>query len=167
MYLNCLVYFRLVWLVSVTFFILMFQIQWVRKFSTFFLLNMSPLYSSLVAGFLSIQTLIILYQFSLVTQSCLTLCDPMDRSMTGFPVHHQLPEFTQTHVHWVGDAIQPSHHLSVSYLFAFSYCSWGSQGKNTVIFQCGNINHVTQQIIISTIGMWAWALFNIPAYLLF
>jgi len=42
-------------------------------------------------------------QFSSVTQSCLTLCDPMDCSMPGFPVHHQLPEITQTHVHWVGD----------------------------------------------------------------
>ena len=48
-------------------------------------------------------------QFSLVTHSCPTLCDPMNRSMPGLPVHHQLPEFTQTHVHWVGDAIQPSH----------------------------------------------------------
>ena len=51
-------------------------------------------------------------QFNLVTQSCLTLCKPMDCSMPGFPVHHQIPEFTQTHVHWVGDAIQPSHPLS-------------------------------------------------------
>ena len=51
-------------------------------------------------------------QFSSVTQSCLTLYDPMDCSMPGFPVHHQLPEFTQTHVHWVSDAIQPSHPLS-------------------------------------------------------
>ena len=42
-------------------------------------------------------------------QSCLTLCDPMDCSTPGFPVHYQLPEFTQTHVHWVSDAIQPSH----------------------------------------------------------
>ena len=51
-------------------------------------------------------------QFSSVTQSCLTLCDPMDRSTPGFPVHHQLPEFTQIHVHRVSDAIQPSHPLS-------------------------------------------------------
>ena len=49
---------------------------------------------------------------SSVTLSCLTLCDPMDCSTPGLPVHHQLPEFTQTHVHWVGDAIQPSHPLS-------------------------------------------------------
>ena len=51
-------------------------------------------------------------QFSSVTQSCPTLCNPMNCSMPGLPVHHQLPEFTQTHVHWVSDAIQPSHPLS-------------------------------------------------------
>ena len=51
-------------------------------------------------------------QFSSVTQLCLTLCDPMDYNTPGFPVHHQLPELTQTHVHWVSDAIQLSHPLS-------------------------------------------------------
>ena len=50
-------------------------------------------------------------QFSSVTQACPTLCDPMNRSMPGLPVHHKLPEFTQTHAHRVGDAIQPSHPL--------------------------------------------------------
>ena len=52
------------------------------------------------------------YQFSSVAQLCPTLCDPMDRSMPGLPVHHQLPEFTKTHIHWVGDAMQPSRPLS-------------------------------------------------------
>ena len=52
------------------------------------------------------------FQFSSVTQSCLTLCGPMNCSTPGLPVHHQLPEFTQTHVHRVSDAIQPSHPLS-------------------------------------------------------
>ena len=51
-------------------------------------------------------------QFSSVTQSCPTLCNPMNHSTPGLPAHHQLPEFTQTHVHRVGDAIQPSHFLS-------------------------------------------------------
>ena len=51
------------------------------------------------------------FQFSSVTQSCPTLCNPMNRSTPGLPVRHQLPESTQTHVHWVGDAIQPSHPL--------------------------------------------------------
>ena len=53
-----------------------------------------------------------IYLFSLVTQWCPTLCHPMNHSTPGLPVHHQLPEFTQTHVPWVGDAIQPSHPLS-------------------------------------------------------
>ena len=51
-------------------------------------------------------------QFISVAQSCPTLCDPMNRSTPGLPVHHQLPEFTQTHVHRVSNAIQPSHPLS-------------------------------------------------------
>ena len=50
-------------------------------------------------------------QFSSIAESCLTLCDPMDCSMPGFPVHHQLPEFSQTHIHRVRDAIQPPHPL--------------------------------------------------------
>ena len=59
-------------------------------------------------------------QFSSVTQSCLTLCDPMDCSTPGLPVHHQLPEFTQTRVYPVGDAIQPSHPLSSPSLPTFN-----------------------------------------------
>ena len=51
-------------------------------------------------------------QFSSVAQSCPTLCDPMNCSTPGLPVHHQLPEFTQIHIHRVSDAIQPSHPLS-------------------------------------------------------
>ena len=62
--------------------------------------------SSLLTGNIS------LVQFSSIAQSCLTLCNPMNRSTPGLPVHHQLPEFTQTHVHRVSDAIQPSHSLS-------------------------------------------------------
>ena len=55
-----------------------------------------------------------------VAQSCLTLCDPMDCSMPGFPVHHYLLEFSPTHVHWVSNAIQPSHPLLSSSCPAFS-----------------------------------------------
>ena len=54
-----------------------------------------------------------MFQFSSFVQSCPTLCDPMDRSTPGFPVHHQLQELVQTHVHRVSDAIQPSHPLSL------------------------------------------------------
>ena len=66
----------------------------------------------------SSQSCIVLYctygsdQFSSVAQMYQTLCDPVDNSTQSFPVHHQLPELTQTHVHWVSDAIQPSHPLS-------------------------------------------------------
>ena len=76
-------------------------------------------------------------QFISVTQSCPTLCDPMNQSMPGLPVHHQLPEFTQTHVHRVGDAIQPSHPLSSpspapnpcqhQSLFQSQLFTWGGQ----------------------------------------
>ena len=52
------------------------------------------------------------YQFSSVAQLCLSICNPVNCSTPGLPVHHQFPEFTQTHVHRIGDAIQPSHPLS-------------------------------------------------------
>ena len=58
-------------------------------------------------------------QFSSVARSCLTLCIPMDCSRPGFLVHHQFPELVQTHVHWIGDTIQPSNPLSSPFPFAF------------------------------------------------
>ena len=67
---------------------------------------------------------------SSVAQSCPTLCNPMDRSMPGLPVHHQLPEFTPTHVHPVRDAIQPSHPLSSPSPSTFNLSQY--QG----LFQC-------------------------------
>ena len=78
--------------------------------------NQSPGPLKILYHFNSFQiypfTLSLLSQsFSSVTQSCPTLCDPMHCSTPGLPVHHQLPEFTQTHVHWVSDAIWPSHPL--------------------------------------------------------
>ena len=71
---------------------------------------------SLLTTIVEVTIISLLYsvQFSSVVQSCPTLCDPMNRSTPGLPVHHQLPEFTQTHVHRVSDAIQPSHPLSPS-----------------------------------------------------
>ena len=62
-------------------------------------------------------------QLSSVAQSCPTLCDPMDCSTPGLPVHHHLPELTQTHVHWVSDAIQPSHPLLLLLLLPSIFCS--------------------------------------------
>ena len=65
-----------------------------------------------IFGFVPISGTELLKLFSSVAQSCPTLCDPMNHSTPGLPVHHQLPELTQTHVHQVSDAIQPSHPLS-------------------------------------------------------
>ena len=62
--------------------------------------------------FYTICVHIYIYQFSSVAQSCPTLCNPMNRSTPGLPVHHQLPEITGTHIHRLSDAIQPSHPLS-------------------------------------------------------
>ena len=66
----------------------------------------------------------VLYQFSSVTQSCPTHCDPMDCSMPGLLVHHKLPEFTQTHVRWVSDAIQSSHPLPSPSPPTFNLLEW-------------------------------------------
>ena len=70
--------------------------------------------------------MILSVQFSSVTQSCLTICNPLIYSTPCLPVHHQLPEFTQTHVHWLGDAIQPSHLLPSpsppDFTYWFTYC---------------------------------------------
>ena len=63
---------------------------------------------------------IVFHQFSSVAQLCLTLCDPMDRRTPGLPVYHQLPEFTHTRVHQVGDAIQSPHPLSSPFPPAFN-----------------------------------------------
>ena len=80
-------------------------------------------------------------KFSSVTQSCLTLCDPMNCSMPGLPVHHQLPEFTQTHVHWVGDAIQPSHPLSSPFPPAFN------PSQHQSLFQWVNSSHEVAKVL--------------------
>ena len=79
-------------------------------------LTQSPVWSQWMDAGFSASNL----SFSSVAQSCPTLCDPMDCSMPSFPVHHQLLELAQTHVHWVGDAIQPSHPLSSPSPFAFN-----------------------------------------------
>ena len=72
-------------------------------------------------------------QFSSVTQSCLTLWDPMDYSTPGLPVQHQLPEFIQTHVHQVGDAIQPSHPLLSPSPLAFDLSQHQGLFKESVL----------------------------------
>ena len=80
-------------------------------------------------------------QFSSVSQSCPTLWDPMDCSMPGFPVHHQLPEFTPTHVHWVGDAIQPSHPLSTPSTPAFNL------SQHQGLFQSVSSSHQVAKVL--------------------
>ena len=82
-------------------------------------------------------------QFSSVAQSCLTLCDPMNCSTLGLPVHHQLLEFTQTHVHWVGDAIQPSHVLLSRSPPAFNL------SQHQGLFQWVSSSHPGQSIGVS------------------
>ena len=74
--------------------------------------GLCPRSKHLLISWLLSPSAVILDQIRSVAQSCPTLCDPMNRSTPGLPVHHQLPDFTQTHVHWVNDAIQPSHALS-------------------------------------------------------
>ena len=69
-----------------------------------------------------------MYQIRSVSQSCPTLCNPMNHSMPGLPVHHQLPEFTKTHVHRVSDAIQPSHHIHI-YIYI---CKKNQQGLKSL-----------------------------------
>ena len=79
--------------------------------------------------------------FSSVAQSFETLCDPMNRSTPGLPVHHKLPEFTQTHVHWVGDAIQPSHPLSSPSPPA------PNLSQHQGLFQCVNSSHEVAKVL--------------------
>ena len=80
-------------------------------------------------------------QFSSVAQSCPTLCNPMNCSTPGLPVHHQLPEFTQTHVHWVGDVIQPSHPLSSPFPPA------PNPSQHQSLFQWVNSSHEVAKVL--------------------
>ena len=80
-------------------------------------------------------------QFSSVTQTCPNLCDPMDCSTPGLPVHYQLPVFTQTHVHWVSDVIQPSHPLSSPSPPAFNL------SQHQGLFQWGSSSHQVTKVL--------------------
>ena len=82
----------------------------------------------------------ILYQFSSVAQSCPTLCKPMDCSTPDFPVHHQLAELTQTHVHWVSDAIQPSQPLSSPFSSCLQSCPASGSFQMSHFFTSGGQN---------------------------
>ena len=82
--------------------------------------SLPPSFLSIISLFSMSASLFLFCQFSSVTQSCLTLCDPMDCSPLGLPVYNQLTEFTQTHVHWVSDAIQQYQPLSSPSLPTFN-----------------------------------------------
>ena len=102
--------------------------------------------------------LLIISQFSSVAQSCLTLCNPMDCSTPGLPVHHQLPKLTQIHVLWVSDDIQPSHPLS----FPCISFSWGwSQSLPPV--QCHEPPSTVLQALCLSDQM-PWIYLSLPLY---
>ena len=89
---------------------------------------------------------IIKHQFSSVTQSCPTLCNPMNHSTPGLSVHHQLLEFTQTHVHQVRDAIQPSHPLSSPSPPA------PNPSQHQSLFQWVNSSHEVAKVLVSALA---------------
>ena len=88
--------------------------------------------------------------FSSVAQSCLTLCDPMNQSTSGLPVHHQLSEFTQTHVHQVSDATQPSHPLSSPSPPA------PNPSQNQGLFQWVNSSHEVAKVLEFQLQHWSF-----------
>ena len=92
-------------------------------------------------------------QFRSVTQSCPTLCNPMNCSTPGLPVHHQLPESTQTHVHWVGGAIQPSHPLSSPQSFPAS----GSFQMSQLFTSCGQSIGVSASTSVLPVNTQDWS----------
>ena len=105
--------------------------------SVIYWLFSSVLFSLHLLEFLIVFLLLV---FS-VTQSCPTLCDPMNCSMPGLSVHHQFPEYTQTHVHWVDDGIQPSHPLLSSSPPAFNLSHHQS------LFQCVSFSHQVAKVL--------------------
>ena len=89
-------------------------------------------------------------QFSLVIQSCLTLCNPMECSIPGFPDHHHLPEITQTHVHCISDAIQHSHPLSSPSPPAFNL------SHHQALFQWVHSSHQVSEVLKFQLQYWSF-----------
>ena len=125
-------------------------------------LNMN---SSLLQRYVSI--FILLFQFSSVTQSCPTLCNHIDCSTPGFPVHHQLLELTQTHVHRVGKAIQSSHALSSPYSPAFNVAQhqglfqWVSSSHQVAKILGLQLQHQSFQWIFRTDFLEDWLVWSL------
>ena len=109
-----MIFYLVCFIFSISYSVLLFQLVYVFSFSVaFFSFDvLSQAFIKCSRDFCIYINTYISHQIRSVTQSCLTLCDPMNCSTPGLPVHHQLPEITQTHVHRVSDAIQPSHPLS-------------------------------------------------------
>ena len=129
------------------------------------LFSYTSLHCSFKKAFLSLHDILqnsSVVQFSLAAQSCLTLCNPMDCSMAGFPVHHQLREHAQTHVHWVGDAIQPSHSLLSPSPLAFNLSQhqglfqWDSSSYQVAKVLEFQLQHQSFQWIFRTYFLWDW-----------
>ena len=105
-------------------------------------------------------------QFSSLTQSCLTLCDPMDCSKPGLPVHHQHPELAQTHIHWVGNAIEPSYPLSSLSPPVFNLsqqqglCQWVSSSHQVAKVLEFQLHHQSFQWIFRTDFLLDWLVWS-------
>ena len=103
---------------------------------------------------------------SLVAQSCPALCNPMDYSMSGLPVHYQLPEFTQTHVHWIGDAIQPYHPLlspsppAMNLSQHQSLSQWVSSSHQVTKLLEFQLQHQSFQWIFKTDFLYNWLVWS-------
>ena len=93
-------------------------------------------------------------QFSSVTQSCPTLCDPMDCSMSGFPVHHQIPEFTQTRVHWVRKVIHTSHPVTPFSSCLQSFLASGSFPMSQLFASGGQSIGASASVLAMNIQSW-------------
>ena len=115
-----------------------FFFKWMDHMS--YQINENEYLSLLVVWYILIYKMV-LDQIRSVAQSCPTLCDPMNRSTPGPPVHHQLPEFTQTHVHQVSDAIQPSHPQSSPFPPALN------SSKHQSLFQWINSSHEVAKVL--------------------
>ena len=96
-----------------------------------------------------------IWRDSSVVQLYPTVCNPMDCSMPGLPGHHQLPEFTQTHVHWVGDAIQPSHPLSSPSPLTFNLPASGSFQMSQFFASGGQSTGISASVSVLP-QAWGW-----------
>ena len=98
-----------------------------------------------------------------VAKSCLSLCDPMDCSTPGFPVHHQLPEVARTHVHWVSDAIQPSHPLSPSSPPAFNLSQ--HQGLFQWVSSLHHVANASVSVWVLPVNIQGWFLLGLTGFI--